>query len=102
VVRFAPNHALGRAQALEASGRCDEAARLARETIAASSELRGLCFDRFTLAGAETVLVSCAPVPRAQSGAYQRDWLARFRAMRGVEYADMIVQVSNCVGGKLQ
>jgi hypothetical protein len=104
VVRFAADHALGRAQALEASGRCDEAARLARATIAASTELRGLCFDRFTLGGAETVLISCAPVPRAQSSAYQRDWLARFRAMRGVEYADvnMIVQVSDCAGAKLE
>ena len=102
VVRFRPEHALGRAQTLEAAGRCEEAERLARQTIAVSVELRGLCFDRFTLGGAETVLTSCAPVPAARSAEYQRDWLARFRAMDGVEYADVniVVQVSDCVGAQ--
>jgi hypothetical protein len=100
VVRFKPEHALGRAQGLEAAGRCEEAERLARQTLSASTELRGLCFDRFTLGGVETVLISCAPVPSAQSAAYQRDWLARLRGMRSVEYADVnaTFQVAECDG----
>jgi hypothetical protein len=98
IVRFKPEHALGRAQGLEAAGRCEEAERLARQTLATSTELRGLCFERFTLGGVETVLISCAPVPSAQSAAYQRDWLARLRGMRTVEYADanVTVQIAEC------
>jgi hypothetical protein len=90
-VRFKPRHPLGRAQALEAEGRRDQAQRLARQTISASSELQGLCIDRFTLGGAEIVLVSCQPVPKARREAFEQTWIGRLRAMSDVEYADVNV-----------
>jgi hypothetical protein len=86
VVRFEPPHPLAEAQALEAAGRCAEAEELARRTITARPELAGLCFERFTLGGAETVLTTCAA--SADGELSQEMWLERLRAMDGVAYAD--------------
>jgi hypothetical protein len=90
-VRFKAEHPLGRAQALEAQGQRNQAERLARRTVAASPELQGLCIDRFTLGGAEIVLVSCQPVPKARRQAFERTWIGRLRGMSDVEYADVNV-----------
>lgn len=86
VVRFEAPHPLAEAQALEAAGHCAEAEELARRTIAAQSELSGLCFDRFTLGGMEIVLVACEPPADVES--FEQSWLARLRSMDGVAYAD--------------
>jgi hypothetical protein len=98
VVRFRTPHPLARAQELEAAGRCDEARRLAQETISAQAELAGLCFDRFTLGGAEIVLASCTPVAAADAEAFQRTWVERLAAMDGVEYAEanLVVTGAGC------
>lgn len=86
VVRFEPPHPLAEAQALEAAGRCAEAAALARATVATRSDLAGLCFDRFTLGGTEIVLAACEPPHNVDL--FQEAWLERLRAMDGVAYAD--------------
>lgn len=96
LVRFQDPHPLARAQALEAAGRCPEAEQLARETLATRADLAGLCFERFTVGGAEIVLAACAPPP--DGPAFQQSWIARFRAMDDVEYAEanFIAQPENC------
>jgi hypothetical protein len=98
VVRFEPPHPLAEAQALEAAGRCAEAAALARATLATRSELGGLCFDRFTLGGTEIVLGACEPPQDIEL--FQRAWLERLRAMDGVAYADpnATAQAIECAG----
>jgi hypothetical protein len=98
VVRFREPHPLARAQALEAAGQCEQAQQLARETIAARADLAGLCFDRFTLGGAEIVLKACAPISPDEAEAFQRTWVERFATMDGVEYADanLVVTPAEC------
>jgi hypothetical protein len=88
IVRFKAPHPIARAQALDAAGRCEEAERLARETLAARADLAGLCFDRFTIGGAEIVLKSCTPLAQTDLAAFELAWVARFAAMDGVEYAE--------------
>jgi hypothetical protein len=96
LVRFRDPHPLARAQALEAAGRCPEAAQLARETLATRADLTELCFERFTVGGAEIVLAACAPPADGQ--AFQQAWVERLRAMDDVEYAEanVIVQPEDC------
>jgi hypothetical protein len=96
IVRFRQAHPLGRAQALEAQGRCEEAAQLARDTLAAQGEFAGLCFDRFTLGGAEIVLKACAPPDDID--AFQQHWIERLEAMEQVEYAEpnLISEAAGC------
>lgn len=88
VVRFDATHDLGRAQALAAQGRDAEARRRAEAALRSRADLRGLCFDRFTLGGAEIVLRPCAGAPSAS----QQTWLLRLRGMPGVDYADANLQ----------
>jgi hypothetical protein len=88
IVRFRAPHPLAHAQELFAAGHCAEAEQLARTTIAARAELGGLCFQRFTVGGAELVLSACeAPAPEALA-AFQHSWAERFAHMDGVEYAE--------------
>jgi hypothetical protein len=98
IVRFEEPHPLARAQALQAADRCDEAAELARDTLTARSELAGLCFDRFTLGGAEIVLTACEQP--ADPEQFASVWLQRLRAMNGVVYADVnaSARAAECVG----
>jgi len=86
IVRFEAPHPLARAQEIAAQGRVAEAGRAAQATIRGRGDLRGLCFDRFTLGGAEIVLKSCSTV--ADGAAFQRRWSTRLNAMPGVEYAE--------------
>jgi hypothetical protein len=88
IVRFASGHPLARAQDLEAQGRHAEAVQAANAGLRARRELRGLCYDRFTLGGAEVVLKLCAPVAAGERAEAQRRWSVRLAAMRGVEYAE--------------
>jgi hypothetical protein len=88
VVAFEEGHPLRRAQALEAQGRHAAAVRAANEALRAQRELRGLCYDRFTVGGAEIVLRLCTPPADAERAAVQRRWAARLAAMDGVAYAE--------------
>jgi hypothetical protein len=88
IVRFRAPHPLAGAQGLEAEGRHDDAVRLARATLAAGPDFTGLCFNRFTVGGAEIVLQPCTPVPPGNAAAFQRDWIVLLNAMDEVEYAE--------------
>jgi len=88
IVRFEPPHALARAEALAAEGRDAEARQLAEQTLRRERALRGLCFDRFTLGGAEIVLRPCVPPPAGEREQFGRDWTRRLSGMRGVTYAE--------------
>jgi len=86
LVRFEAPHPLARVQEIAAQGRVAEASRAAQATIRGRGDLRGLCFDRFTLGGTEIVLKACSAVADGQ--AFQRRWSTRLNAMPGVDYAE--------------
>lgn len=88
IVNFTLSHALGQAQSLESAGRHDEAARLVAATLREDAALRGLCFERFTLGGAEIVLSVCAFSSLEESFVTQRRWLAHLGATPGVAYVE--------------
>ena len=88
IVRFRGDGPIARAQALAARGQLAPAERQVRAQLARQRGFRGLCFDRFTVGGAEIVLRSCDEVAPSTRAAYQTRWLARLNAMRSVEYAD--------------
>lgn len=96
LVRFDSRHPMSRAQDLWLQGKRDQAEALARATLAQRSELRGLCFSRFTL-GAEIVFAHCTRVARAQIERTSARWQRKLRAMPGVQYCDanVIVDVEN-------
>lgn len=100
IVRFRAPHALAQAQSLEAGGRCDEAAALARQALASDATLAGLCFDRFTAGGQEIVLRACAAVAPGAQAAFTRDWLQQISEMASVEYVDVnaIATIEGCRG----
>jgi len=89
IASFRPSHALGRAQALQNAGRHEEAERLVAVTIRDNPALRGFCFERFTLGGAEIVLNVCAPSPWDDPLITQRRWLQQLAATPGVAYAEL-------------
>jgi hypothetical protein len=78
---FERSHPMSEAQRLFAAGRRDEARALAARLLAERRDLRGLCFARFTLGGAEIVLGAPDPASAAQ-------WAERLSAMDGVAYAE--------------
>lgn len=100
IVNFRPSHALGRAQFLQSAGRHDEAERLVEGTFQDDAALRGLCFDRFTLSGAEIVLNVCAPSPWETPQITQRRWLEQLGATPGVAYVErnLVVQREQAAG----
>jgi hypothetical protein len=83
--------AMADAQALAAKGETVRAEAAARTALARSKQLDGLCFQRFTLGGAETVLTPCAP--QSSPAREQERWLKRLRGMNSVSYADADVVV---------
>jgi|CXWL01.1.fsa_nt_gi hypothetical protein len=89
VVRFEGAGPLGRAQAAAARGRLRQAQSAAEQALARQRQFRGLCFDRFTVGGAEMVLRSCAPVAANQRAQVTNAWLSRLRAIPAVAYADV-------------
>lgn len=89
IASFRPSHALGRAQALQNAGRNEEAERLVAVTLRDDAALRGFCFERFTLGGAEIVLNVCAPSPSDDPLITQRRWLEQLGATPGVAYAEL-------------
>lgn len=88
LVRFDADHPLAEAQTMAANGDLDAAGRLAERLIRRQRALRGLCFDRFTLGGAEIVLKACQSVPVGDPDAFARGWRERFETMPGVTYAE--------------
>ncbi len=99
IVRFRGAGPIARAQALAARGRDAQAARQVQAQLARQGAFSGLCFDRFTVGGAEVVLRSCADISPAERAAFQTRWLARLNAMRAVEYADANVAAAPTRGG---
>lgn len=93
LVRFDADHPLVRAQNLAAEGESAEAERVAEDVIRRRRDLRGLCFDRFTIGGAEIVLRPCAEVPENEQDQFRRRWSARFEEMAGVAYAESNIVV---------
>jgi hypothetical protein len=96
LVNFRPSHALGRAQALQNAGRHDEAQLLVAATLRDDASLRGLCFERFTVGGAEIVLNVCAPSPWEEPAVTQRRWLEQLGLTPGVAYVErnLVAQTS--------
>jgi hypothetical protein len=93
IIRFKPTHPIGKAQALAARGKLDAAARMARKAEA-RREIKGLCFDRFTVGGAETVMRLCVNPPSTDRDRQAARWLERLRASTYVVYADANVTVN--------
>jgi len=92
IVRFRPGHPIGKAQALAARGKFVAASRMAR-AAQSRADIKGLCFDRFTVGGAETVLRPCTPSLATDAAAITSVWLEKLRASALVEYADANVAV---------
>jgi hypothetical protein len=89
VVRFRGAGPIARAQAAAARGQTTSAQRQVETQLRRQTDFSGLCFDRFTVGGAEIVLRTCAAIVPSERGAMQQRWLERLRAMRAVEYADV-------------
>jgi hypothetical protein len=89
VVRFRGSGPIARAQARAARGDATLAQREVELQLRRQDSFRGLCFDRFTVGGAETVLRTCAAIVASERAGMQQSWLTRLRAMRAVEYADV-------------
>lgn len=88
LVRFQGSGPLARAQHLALEGREAEARSAAQSALLRQSSLRGLCFDRFTVGGAEMVLRLCEAPPESGRAQATARWLARLRDMPAVAYAD--------------
>lgn len=88
IVRFRGSGPIARAQAMAEAAEETQAARLVQAQLERQSAFHGLCFDRFTVGGAEIVLRSCADIAPSERAAFQTRWLARLNAMRAVDYAD--------------
>jgi hypothetical protein len=89
LVRFHGSGPLGQAQRLAERGRATEAGRAVQSALLRQSAFRGLCFDRFTIGGAEMVLRSCASISAADHAQAGAQYLARLRNMSAVAYAEM-------------
>jgi hypothetical protein len=88
IVRFRGTGPIARAQAQAARGQIAQAQRQVEIQLQRQSAFAGLCFDRFTVGGAEMVLRTCEAVAASERAGVQRSWGARLRAMRAVEYVD--------------
>jgi hypothetical protein len=88
IVKFKPAHPLGRAQHLAAQGKLTQARANAVAALTHSASLKGLCFERFTVGGGETVLRVCPRPALAKREAAAAWFLARLRANPLIEYAD--------------
>lgn len=88
IAAFRKPHPLEEAQALEAQGRHDEAVARARAAIAADPAIADLCFDRFTVGGAEIVLRPCAQMPGEAGNVFVRERAQRLALLPDVAYAE--------------
>jgi hypothetical protein len=94
IVRFRGTGPIARAQALAARGQTGQAQRHVELQLRRQSAFAGLCFDRFTIGGAEMVLRTCEPVAANERAAVQQSWGARLQGMRAVEYVDVNATVT--------
>jgi hypothetical protein len=88
LVRFRGSGPIARAQREAADGRTQRAQAAVEAQLLRQTAFSGLCFDRFTVGGAEIVLRSCEPLAPDARQAFQQRWLRRLDAMRAVEYVD--------------
>ncbi|MEZ5960135.1 MAG: hypothetical protein R3C30_06855 [Hyphomonadaceae bacterium] len=88
IVRFRGTGPIARAQASAARGQVAPAQRQVEVQLVRQTAFNGLCFDRFTVGGAEIVLRTCEAVAASERAAVQQSWGARLQAMRAVEYVD--------------
>lgn len=88
IVRFRGTGPIARAQAQAARGQVEQAQRQVTVQLQRQTSFSGLCFDRFTVGGAEIVLRTCESVAASERSAVQQSWSTRLRAMRAVEYVD--------------
>ena len=88
IVRFQGSGPIARAQAQAARGQTQAAQRQVEIQLQRQSAFAGLCFDRFTVGGAEIVLATCQAIPANERARVQQQWLARLQAMRAVDYVD--------------
>lgn len=91
LVRFAPSHPMGQAAALAARGDTAAAEKAAKRALRTRPELAGLCFDDFTIGGAEVVLAPCEAAPAARAEAIGKRWARYLRGLDGVAYVDQNV-----------
>ena len=89
IVKFRGSGPIARAQGLAARGELGAAQRQVEIQLERQTAFSGLCFDRFTVGGAEIVLRTCDVVAARERSAVQQSWVARLRAMRAVEYVDV-------------
>ncbi|MEQ1818197.1 MAG: hypothetical protein ABL871_06255 [Terricaulis sp.] len=89
IVKFRGSGPVSRAQSRAARGDLASAQRQVEIQLGRQSAFSGLCFDRFTVGGAEIVLRTCEAVAASERSAVQQSWGARLRAMRAVEYVDV-------------
>ncbi|MGD9980310.1 MAG: hypothetical protein AB7H66_00085 [Hyphomonadaceae bacterium] len=94
IVRFRGQGPIARAQAQAARGEIAQAQRQVEVQLQRQSAFSGLCFDRFTVGGAEMVLRTCEAVAASERAGVQQRWGARLRAMRAVEYVDVNATVT--------
>lgn len=88
IVKFRGSGPIARAQALAGRGQLAQAQRQVEVQLNRQTWAAGLCFDRFTVGGAEIVLRTCEAVAASERNAVQQSWGTRLRAMRAVEYVD--------------
>ncbi len=88
IVRFRGAGPIARAQGQAARGQIAQAQRQVEAQLGRQRAFAGLCFDRFTVGGAEIVLKTCETVAASERAGVQQSWGARLQAMRAVEYVD--------------
>lgn len=94
IVRFRGQGPIAQAQGQAASGQTASAQRQVEVQLRRQNAFSGLCFDRFTVGGADMVLRTCESVAASERAAVQQRWGARLRAMRAVEYVDVNATVT--------
>ncbi|MBC7767555.1 MAG: hypothetical protein H7124_02075 [Phycisphaerales bacterium] len=99
LVRFRGSGPIARAQAQAVRGQTAQAQRQIELQLRRQRDLSGLCFDRFTVGGAEIVLRTCAAIVASERAAVQQRWLTRLRAMRAVDYVDVNAAASQTAPG---
>ncbi|MDZ4691498.1 hypothetical protein [Terricaulis sp.] len=99
VVRFRGTGPIARSQAQAARGEAQAAQRQVEIQLVRQTDFAGLCFDRFTVGGAEIVLRTCDAIAASERAALQQRWLTRLRAMRSVAYADANANASRTAPG---
>ena len=77
LVRFQGAGPIAQAQARAARGQVQVAQRTVEAQLRRQTAFAGLCFDRFTVGGAEIVLRSCEAVAGPERAASQARWVAR-------------------------